>query len=141
MVTTKTKLNEILEKNGNYVKVKEEVLKFIDKLTKIEKGAKKAALGATDTALIGQVVKSAAARNGSDAGSVKNLVEGIKGIVDLVIMGGDGQADKTKPVDNDKKNIGRLFGAKNAAIAAANADAKKDGKVKRCYGRCCSSFS
>ncbi len=29
MKTTKTKLNEILEKNGNYAKVKKEVLKFI----------------------------------------------------------------------------------------------------------------
>nr|WP_269516805.1 variable large family protein [Borrelia recurrentis] len=155
MKTTKAKLNEILEKNGNYEKVKEEVLKFIDKLTKIEEGAKKAALGATG-GVIGEVVKSNAAGNGPDAGSIKNLVEGIKGIVDLVITGGDGGADKTNPVDDDKKNIGKLFGAKTEdskgaedkhvaaasasvgavteadilkAIAAANADAKRDGKV------------
>uniref|UniRef100_A0A5P8AYB8 Variable large protein n=1 Tax=Borrelia miyamotoi TaxID=47466 RepID=A0A5P8AYB8_9SPIR len=76
----------------------------------------------------------------------------------MVIKEGDGQADKTKPVDDDKKDIGRLFGAETTAdskgaedkhvavasasigavsgadilkaIAEANAAAKKDGKVK-----------
>ncbi|MBW6184575.1 variable large family protein [Pseudomonas aeruginosa] len=92
-----------------------------------------------------------------DATSVNALVKGIKEIVDLVIKEGDGQADKTNPVDDDKKNIGKLFGAETSAdkgaedkhvaaasasigavsgadilkaIAAANADATKDGKVK-----------
>ncbi len=114
-------------------------------------------MGATDTALIGQVVKSAAAGiDGPDTGSIKNLVEEIKGIVDLVITEGNGQADRTNPVEDDKKNIGKLFGAKNEndkgtedkhvaaasasigavsgadilkAISAANSDAKRDSKV------------
>ncbi|MBW6187156.1 variable large family protein, partial [Pseudomonas aeruginosa] len=92
-----------------------------------------------------------------DAPRVNALVNGIKAIADLVIKDGNGQTDKTKPVDDDKKNIGKLFGGKNSdanggaeekhvasasasigavsgadilkAIAAANADAKKDGKV------------
>ncbi|AHH07188.1 Variable outer membrane protein (plasmid) [Borrelia crocidurae DOU] len=75
----------------------------------------------------------------------------------MVIKEGDGQADKTSPAEADKKNIGKLFGAKTSAdsgaeekhiaaasasvgavtgadilkaIAAANVDAKGGGKVK-----------
>ncbi|WP_152301219.1 variable large family protein [Borrelia miyamotoi] len=158
MKTVKDKLNTVVAENSSYPKVKEVVDQFITgTLDKIAEGAKIAASGATDGASIGEVVKSDAAGNGPDADSVKNLVVGIKEIVDLVIKEGDGQADKTKPVEDDKKNIGKLFGAKNSdanggaedkhvaaasasigavsgadilqAIAAANADAKKDGKV------------
>ncbi len=39
------------------------------------------------------------------------MVEGIKEIVDLVLTEGSGEADKTNPVEEDKKNIGKLFGA------------------------------
>ncbi|ETZ17136.1 Variable outer membrane protein [Borrelia duttonii CR2A] len=151
------KLDKIVGEYGNYEKVKGKVEGFIEKISKIEEGAKKAALGANDSAVIGGVVKSDAAGNGPGAESMKNLVEGIKGIVDLVIREGDGQADKTNPADADKKGIGRLFGAETGgadkgaeekhiaaanasvgavsgadilkAIAGANADAKKDGKV------------
>ncbi|AHH05642.1 variable large family protein (plasmid) [Borrelia miyamotoi] len=157
MKTVKDKLNDVVAKNGNYPKVKTAVDGFVAILDKIGNGAKKAAAGATGGAAIGEVVKSDAAGNGPDAGSVKNLVVGIKEIVDLVIKEGDGQADKTNPVDDDKKNIGKLFGAETSAdkgaedkhvaaasasigavsgadilkaIAAANADATKDGKVK-----------
>ncbi|AHH04215.1 Variable outer membrane protein (plasmid) [Borrelia nietonii YOR] len=159
MTKVKKKLQDEVAKNGNYLKVKEVVDKFVsDVLDKIAAGAKKAASGATDGASIGEIVKSDAAGNaGPDAGSVKSLVVGIKEIVDLVIKEGDGQADKTKPVDDDKKNIGRLFGAETSAdkgaedkhvaaasasigavsgadilkaIASANVDATKDGKVK-----------
>ncbi|ETZ17143.1 Variable outer membrane protein [Borrelia duttonii CR2A] len=156
MKTVKVKLGEILAENGNYPKVKEKVEEFIGKIGKIEEGAKKAALGANGSAVIGGVVKSDAAGNGPNAESVKNLVEGIKEIVDLVVTEGNGQADNTKPVDEDKKGIGRLFGAQTAAdkgaeekhiaaanasigsvsgadilkaIAGANVDASKDGKV------------
>ncbi|AFI31963.1 variable large family protein [Borrelia crocidurae] len=158
MKVVKVKLGKILEEHGSYEKVKGKVEEFIGKIGKIEEGAKKAALGANDDAVIGEVVKSAVAGvNSPNAGSVKNLVEGIKEIVDLVITEGNGQADKTNPLDADKKDIGKLFGAKNEddkgaeekhiaaasasigavsgadilkAIAGANADAKKDGKVK-----------
>ncbi|WP_431306731.1 variable large family protein [Borrelia crocidurae] len=156
MKVVKGKLGKILEEHGSYEKVKEKVEEFIGKISKIEEGAKKAALGATDSAVIGGVVKSDSAGNGPGAESMKNLVEGIKGIVDLVIREGDGQADKTSPADADKKGIGKLFGAENKAdkgaeekhiaaasasigavsgsdilkaIAGANVDAKKDGKV------------
>ncbi|WP_330730430.1 variable large family protein [Borrelia turicatae] len=159
MNTVKEKLNTVVAENGNYPKIKEVVDTFITgTLDKIAAGAKTAAKGATDGASIAEVVKSAAAGiAGPDAGSVKSLVEGIKEIVDLIIKEGNGQADKTTPVDNDKKNIGKLFGAKTEdgkgaedkhvaaasasigavtgadilkAIAAANADATKDGAVK-----------
>ncbi|QBK63744.1 hypothetical protein EZU68_04855 (plasmid) [Borrelia miyamotoi] len=158
MKTVKDKLNTVVAENSSYPKVKEVVDQFITgTLDKIAAGAKKAASGATDGASIGEVVKSDAAGNGPDADSVKNLVVGIKEIVDLVIKEGDGQADKTTPVEDDKKNIGKLFGAETAAdkgaedkhvaaasasigavsgadilqaIAAANADATKGGKVK-----------
>nr|QBK62552.1 hypothetical protein EZU67_05205 [Borrelia miyamotoi]QBK66301.1 hypothetical protein EZU70_04895 [Borrelia miyamotoi] len=158
MTSVKNKLNTVVAENSNYPKVKEVVDQFITGiLDKIAKGAKIAASGATDGVSIGGVVKSDSAGNGPDTESMKNLVVGIKEIVDLVIKEGDGQADKTKPVDDDKKKIGKLFGAKTdanngaedkhvaaasasigavsgadilKAIAAANADAKKDGKVK-----------
>ncbi|AFI31994.1 Vlp protein, delta subfamily (plasmid) [Borrelia crocidurae str. Achema] len=156
MKGVREKLGKILEENGKYEKVKGKVEEFIGEISKIEEGAKKAALGATDSAVIGVVVKSDAAGDSPDAVSIKNLVEGIKGIVDLVIREGDRQADKTNPLDADKKDIGKLFGAENKAdkgaeekhiaaasasigavsgadilkaIAGANADAKKDGKV------------
>ncbi|AHH13155.1 Variable outer membrane protein (plasmid) [Borrelia hermsii YBT] len=157
MTTVKKKLQDEVAKNGNYLKVKEVVDKFItETLDKIADGAKTAASGATGGA-VGEVVKSDAAGNGPDAESIKNLVKGIKTIVDLILKEGDPKADKTKPVDADKKDIGKLFGAKNEAdkgaeekhvaaasasigavtgadilqaIAAANADATKDGKVK-----------
>ncbi|AOW96266.1 variable large family protein [Borrelia miyamotoi] len=158
MTSVKNKLNTVVSENSNYPKVQEVVNQFITgTLDKIIAGAKKAASGATDGAVIGGVVKSNAGTS-VDATSVNALVKGIKEIVDLLIKEGDGQADKTTPVEDDKKNIGKLFGAKNSdanggaedkhvaaasasigavtgadilkAIAAANADATKDGKVK-----------
>ncbi|AHH07727.1 Variable outer membrane protein (plasmid) [Borrelia crocidurae DOU] len=157
MKVVKGKLGKILEEHGSYEKVKGKVEEFIGKIGKIEEGAKKAALGANDSAVIGEVVKSGADVFGSvSADSVKDLVEGIKEIVDLVLTEGNGQADKTKPLNEDKEKIGKLFGAETAAdkgaedkhiaaanasigavsgadilkaIAGANVDASKDGKV------------
>ncbi|AHH07696.1 Variable outer membrane protein (plasmid) [Borrelia crocidurae DOU] len=157
MKGVREKLGKIMEENGKYEKVKEKVEGFIGKISKIEEGAKKAALGATDSAVIGGVVKANSVGANTDLGSIKNLVEGIKEIVDLVITEGDGQADKTKPADADKKNIGKLFGGKTEdaggaedkhvaaasasigavsgadilkAIAGSNSNVSKDGKVK-----------
>ncbi|WP_434757467.1 variable large family protein (plasmid) [Borrelia puertoricensis] len=158
MNSVKEKLNTVVAENSKYSKLKEVVDTFItDTLDKIAEGAKTAATGAAGNA-ISEVVKSNASGDGADAESVKNLVKGIKEIVDLVLKDGDAQADKTNPVENDKKNIGKLFGAKNEAanggaedkhvaaasasigavtgadilkaIAAANADATKGDKVK-----------
>ncbi|ETZ17518.1 Variable outer membrane protein [Borrelia duttonii CR2A] len=158
MKTPKVKLGKILEEYGSYEKVKVKVEGFIGKISKIEEGAKKVALGANGSAVIGEVVKSGAGVNSPDVDSIKNLVGGIKEIVDLIVTEGNGEADKTKPVDEDKKNIGKLFGAETTdntkgaedkhvavanasigavsgadilkAIASANPDATKDGKVK-----------
>ncbi|XXG16311.1 variable large family protein (plasmid) [Borrelia puertoricensis] len=157
MNTVKDKLNTVVAENSNYPKIKEVVDTFITgTLDKIASGAKIAATGAAGNA-ISEVVKSNAGTS-VDATSVNALVKGIKEIVDLVIKEGNGQADKTKPVDDDKKNIGRLFGAETTAdskgaedkhvaaasasigavtgadilkaIAAADSNATKDGKVK-----------
>ncbi|AMR76255.1 Variable large protein 42 (plasmid) [Borrelia hermsii] len=159
MTTVKKKLQDEVAKNGNYEKVKTVVDKFIKEvLDKIASGAKKAASGVTDGASIGEVVKSDGAAGATpDSDSIKNLVEGIKEIVDLVIKEGNAVADKTDPVANDKRDIGKLFGGKNSdanggaedkhtaaanasigavsgadilkAIAAADPSAKRDGKV------------
>ncbi|AFI31992.1 Borrelia lipoprotein-containing protein (plasmid) [Borrelia crocidurae str. Achema] len=137
--------------------MKGKVEEFIGKIGKIEEGAKKAGLGSNDNAVIGRVVKANAVGSNTDSESIKNLVEGIKEIVVLVLTEGDGQADKTSPVEDDKKNIGKLFGGKTEdaggaedkhvavasasigavsgadilkAIAGANAYASKDGAVK-----------
>nr|WMW27264.1 hypothetical protein MHINFGKF_00038 [Borrelia puertoricensis] len=153
VTSVKKKLNTVVAENGNYPKIKGVVDNFItNTLDKIAAGAKTAATGATGGA-VGEVVKSDSAGNGPDAESIKSLVKGIKTIVDLVLKEGDPKADKTTPVDDDKKDIGRLFGAKNEAskgaeekhvaaagavtgadilkaIAAADSNATKDGKVK-----------
>ncbi|UPA11526.1 variable large family protein (plasmid) [Borrelia parkeri] len=158
MNTVKKKLQTEVANNGNYSKVKSVVDHFItNTLDKIAEGAKKAASGATTDAAIGEVVKSDAGTS-VDATSVNALVKGIKTIIDVFLKDGDGQADKTDPVANDKRDIGKLFGGKNSdanggaedkhvaaasasigavtgadilkAIASANADATKDGAVK-----------
>ncbi|AHH11454.1 variable large family protein (plasmid) [Borrelia coriaceae] len=113
--------SEIVEK-AHYSKVKDEVNEFIGKLTKIEEGAKKAVKGATDSEVIGGVVKADAAGDSPSVESVKNLVEGIKGIVDgLVLKEGNAQTDKTDPAGTDKEDIGRLFGAQTSANQGAEA--------------------
>ncbi|AHH10002.1 Variable outer membrane protein, partial (plasmid) [Borrelia parkeri SLO] len=113
MNTVKKKLQAEVANNGNYSKLKSVVDTFIiGTLDKIAEGAKEAAKGATGGA-IGEVVKANAVGATTDAESIKNLVKGIKTIVDLVLKEGDPKADKTKPVDADKKDIGKLFGAKN----------------------------
>ncbi|BDU63439.1 variable large protein (plasmid) [Candidatus Borrelia fainii] len=156
MTSVKDKLQKEVATNENDLKVKSAVDTLTEKLDKIKEGAETAASGAATGGVVGEIVKSNAAGNGPDAESIKSFVNGIKTIVGIVLKDGDGQADKTTSVDEDKKNIGKLFGAQNSgndkgaedkhvaaasasigavtgadilqAIAAANANAK-DGKV------------
>ncbi len=157
MTSVKSKLKDVVAEHGNYPKVKEVIEQFVTGiLDKIAEGAKLAVSGATDEVSISEVVKANVGGLSVDATSVNVLVKGIKGIVDLVISEGNGQANKTSPVEDDKKNIGKLFGGKSdsaeggaedkhvaaasasiglvsgadilKAIAAATA-AQKDGKV------------
>ncbi len=121
MKTTQAKLNEILEKNGNYAKVKEEVLKFIEKLGVIEEGAKIAVSGAVGD-VMGNAVQNESAV-AADKDSVISLVKGIKAIVDVVLKESEGNADATKTGD-DKKDIGKLF-ADEDANRAQEAEAAK----------------
>ncbi len=131
MQTTKAKLNEILEKNGQYEKVKTVVEQFISgTLNKIVEGAKEAANGIKDASgNLGDIEKAADAGKGAEATSVISLVKGIKTIVDVVLKPneGDGLKDVTKSLDDDKKKIGKLFGDKTGSgaeekhIAAASA--------------------
>ncbi|AHH07911.1 Variable outer membrane protein (plasmid) [Borrelia crocidurae DOU] len=108
MQTTKVKLNEILEKNGNYEKVKTVVEQFISgTIDKIEAGAKEAALGASGSGVIGNAVQNQDAAPGETA-SVNALVKGIKEIVEVVLKD-KGKADANKTIDDDKKDIGKLF--------------------------------
>ncbi|AHH04161.1 Variable outer membrane protein (plasmid) [Borrelia nietonii YOR] len=59
MTTVKKKLQDEVAKNGNYVKVKTVVDKFItDTLDKIVAGVKEAAKGATGSDVIGNAVKN-----------------------------------------------------------------------------------
>ncbi|AHH07629.1 Variable outer membrane protein (plasmid) [Borrelia crocidurae DOU] len=125
MKTTKVKLREILEKNGQYEKVRKVVEEFISGIIdKIESGAKEAAKGATDDDVIG----GATADAGQDAvpaeaSSVNLLIKGMKEIVGVVLKNDEGNAEATKTAVDEQKTIAKLFGnTKNNgtdAIAAA----------------------
>ncbi len=125
MKLTKAKLNEILEKNGRYEKVKEKVVAFIATIDKIAEGAETAAVGASGSNAIGNAVKNQFAV-AADKPSVISLVKGIKFIVGVVLKESEGNADATK-IQDEKKDIGKLFGnqdndsAQEAEAAKANA--------------------
>ncbi|WP_172642008.1 variable large family protein [Borrelia crocidurae] len=125
MQTTKVKLREILEKNGQYEKVRKVVEEFISgTVDKIAAGAKEAALGASGSGseLIGSAVKNGDA-SPSELQSVKSLVKGIKEIVEIVLKGkGDAGADVTK--GESKKDVGKLFTATTDGNRADNAAAQ-----------------
>ncbi|UPA10093.1 variable large family protein (plasmid) [Borrelia nietonii YOR] len=111
MTTVKEKLQDEVAKNGNYVKVKTVVDKFVaDVLDKIAEGAKIAASGATGTSseLIGSATKNSGA-TAPKADSINTLVKGIKTIVDVVLKKDEGSAEATKTAEDDKKDIGKLF--------------------------------
>ncbi|WP_148264268.1 variable large family protein [Borrelia crocidurae] len=116
MKTVKVKLGEILEKNGDYPKVKEKVEEFIGKISKIEEGAKEAALGASGEDKIGGATNAGQDAVAADKNSVISLVKGIKTIVGIVLRDGEGSADVSKTGEDDKKDIGKLFdGTKDEA--------------------------
>ncbi|UPA14373.1 variable large family protein [Borrelia turicatae] len=124
MNTVKAKLNDVVAKNGNYVKIKEVVDKFItNTLDKIAEGAKEAAKGVTGDVIIGNTVKNSDAVPG-EATSVKAIVKGIKAIVDIVLKKDEGKADADATKDDSKKDIGKLFTATTDANRADNAAAQ-----------------
>ncbi|QFP42489.1 hypothetical protein F9Y90_05140, partial (plasmid) [Borrelia miyamotoi] len=88
MISVKEKLQAEVAKNGNYLKIKEVVDKFItETLDKIAEGAKKAASGATTDAAIGNAVHNQDAV-AADATSINALVRGIGEIVGVVLKKG-----------------------------------------------------
>ncbi|AHH04445.1 Variable outer membrane protein, partial (plasmid) [Borrelia nietonii YOR] len=92
MTTVKKKLQDEVAKNGNYVKVKTVVDKFItDTLDKIASGAKEAAKGATTDVVIGNAKQNEDAV-AAEAASVNSLVKGIKEIVGVVLKENEGDA-------------------------------------------------
>ncbi|UPA10094.1 variable large family protein (plasmid) [Borrelia nietonii YOR] len=124
MTTVKEKLQDEVAKNGNYVKVKTVVDKFVaDVLDKIAAGAKEAAKGATGEDKIGNATSAGHGASPADKDSVISLVKGIKTIVDVVLKDeGDAGATKT---GEDKKDIGNLFADDNG-----KADAKEENIAK-----------
>ncbi|ACH94248.1 variable large family protein [Borrelia duttonii] len=127
MQTTKVKLNEILEKNGQYEKVRKVVEEFISGIVdKIAAGAKEAAKGATGDDKIGGATQAGQDANAADRVAVNSLVKGIKGIVGVVLKENEGDATVTKTNGDQQKTIGKLFAAKanggeEVHAAAANA--------------------
>ncbi|UPA19196.1 variable large family protein (plasmid) [Borrelia puertoricensis] len=127
MKTVKEKLQDQVEKNGNYVKIKEVVDTFITgTLDKIADGTKEAAKGAEGSDAIGGVLTAGQDAASADATSVNALVRGIGEIVGVVLKKGEGDAGATKTAEEQQKSIGKLLGEKNndgteAHAAAASA--------------------
>ncbi|ACH94213.1 variable large family protein [Borrelia duttonii] len=125
MKTTKVKLNEILNKNGKYEKVKTVVEQFITAtLDKIAEGAKTAASGTESSDAIGGAPTTGQDASPADVASVNALVKGIKGIVGVVLKKDEGNAGATKTSADEQKTIGGLFSGNKAndsseAVAAA----------------------
>ncbi|AHH07295.1 Variable outer membrane protein (plasmid) [Borrelia crocidurae DOU] len=121
MKRVKEKLGKILEKNGNYPKVKEKVEEFIGKISKIEEGAKDAASGATGGDAVGNAVKNESAIAASKE-AINVLVKGIKVIVGVVLKDNEGNPGFTKTGGEQQKTIGGLFEKQDNAgetVAAA----------------------
>ncbi|AHH13344.1 Variable outer membrane protein (plasmid) [Borrelia hermsii YBT] len=128
MTTVKKKLQDEVAKNGNYVRVKEVVDKFVaDVLDKIAEGAKEAAGGATGD-VIGNAVKNEFAV-AADKPSVISLVKGIKTIVGVVLKDNEGSAEATKTAEEDKKDIGKLFGNQDGDSAQEAEAAKASASI------------
>ncbi|AHH11328.1 Variable outer membrane protein (plasmid) [Borrelia coriaceae ATCC 43381] len=123
MKTVKAKLTSEItnDKNyENYGKVKTAFGEFIEILDKIGNGAKQIVNG-IGAGNIGNTVSN---QDSAPAGSksINFIVQGIKGMVDVVLKGkGDAEATKTK--EDQHKTVGKLFSGKandgTEAIAAA----------------------
>ncbi|AFI32047.1 variable large family protein, partial [Borrelia crocidurae] len=124
MKIVKGKLSKILEEHGSYEKVKGKVEEFIGEISKIEEGAKEAALGASGEDKIGGATSAGQAAVAADKNSVISLVKGIKAIVGIVLKKDEGDAGATKTGD-DKKDVGKLF-----VNDAGKADAKEENIAK-----------
>ncbi|ANF34626.1 Variable large protein 15/16 (plasmid) [Borrelia turicatae] len=123
MNTVKKKLQDEVATNGNYVKIKEVVDKFItNTLDKIAEGAKEAAKGATGEDKIGGATVGQDAVP-AKAESVNSLVKGIKTMVDIVLKNGEGRSDADATKNNNKKDVGKLLGTKAADGTEAQAAA------------------
>ncbi|WP_434757279.1 variable large family protein (plasmid) [Borrelia puertoricensis] len=125
MTSVKKKLQDQVEKNGNYEKVKTVVDTFIiNTLDKIAEGAKEAAKGATGGDAIGGATKDSGQDPApADTASVNALVKGIKTIVDVVLKDNEGNAGATKTGDTEKKSIGKLFEKKDSGTETEAAKA------------------
>ncbi|UPA17184.1 variable large family protein (plasmid) [Borrelia coriaceae] len=138
---TKDKLKEIVanmekENNPNADAVKKEVEKLVsEKLDTIIKGAKTVsdAIGTTGEDLLGNVAKAAASKAGGVPGTkVGELVEGIKGIVDVVLQGkGNSEAGDTKKAqESSSRSTGtdarKLFDGTASNIDSNAKDAAND---------------
>ncbi|AFI31925.1 variable large family protein [Borrelia crocidurae] len=123
MKIVKEKLWEILEKNGNYTKVKEKVEEFIGKISKIEEGAKEVTKGATGEDKIGGAPTTGQDPAPADFASVNLLVKGIKTIVGVVLKANEGNPEASKTGDTEKKSIGKLLSKKDDGTEAHSAAA------------------
>ncbi|AHH06977.1 Variable outer membrane protein (plasmid) [Borrelia crocidurae DOU] len=121
MKAVKGKLSKILEEHGNYEKVKEKIDEFIEKISKIEEGAKEAAGGTGGSDVIGNALQNQDAVPAA-VDSVNKIVSGIKIIVGIVLKEGEGNAEATKTAENEKKSVGGLF-AKGTANDGTEAQA------------------
>ncbi|WP_025401149.1 variable large family protein [Borrelia crocidurae] len=108
MRTVKEKLGKILEEHGSYENVKGKVEEFIEKISKIEAGAKEAAGGASGEDKIGGATNAGQDAVPANKDAVNLLVKGIKAIVAVVLKENEGNAEASKTGD-DKKEIGKLF--------------------------------
>ncbi|BDU63467.1 variable large protein (plasmid) [Candidatus Borrelia fainii] len=125
ITSVKKELQEAVDKNENYSKVKSLVEQFItNTLKKIADGANEAAKGATGEDKIGGAKDQEGAPG--DSASVNALVKGIREIVSVVLKDNEGSAEATKTAGNEKKSIGKLLGKKDdgteehAAAASAS---------------------
>ncbi|WP_051373892.1 variable large family protein [Borrelia hispanica] len=123
MKIVKVKLGEILEKNGNYTKVKEKVEEFIGKISKVEEGAKEAAKGAAGEDKIGGAPTTGQDPSPADFASVNLLIKGIKTIVGVVLKSNEGNPEASKTGDTEKKSIGKLLSKKDDGTEAHSAAA------------------
>nr|WP_024653167.1 variable large family protein [Borrelia persica] len=105
----KDRLNAVVEKNGNYAKVKENIAVFITIIEKIEEGANEVDGGASGDAKIGGIPTKGQVAVTLDKNLVVSLVKGIKAIVGVVLKRNGGDAVATKTSEDDKRILGNCL--------------------------------